>query len=441
MKNINITQAILIGISIIAILTAVIIFATFRGKDNSSPNGTVVLWGTIPKNTFGEALLKLTNQGKEIKGLVYVQKSASSIDSELVKAIAEGTGPDLVLLDEKKILQNKNIIQKIPFESYPLRNYQDLFIQESSLLETNEGFLGFPFLVDPIVMYYNKNMLTNAGYSKPPETWTEVLSLVPVLTQKDSSFNISKSAISLGSFDNINNAKDIYWTLVLQAGNPVIEKRLNNVNKQEYKSILKENLNYTLNPAYAATNFFTQFSNPVKTVYSWNRSLQSSQTMFISEELAFYLGYQSEFKNIRKLNPNLNFDVTLVPQSQSSTRKVTYGSMSTLVIPRTAKNIKGATLAMYALTSKESQGIFAKELNMSSVRKDILAVPDKASPYESIFSKAAIMSQGILEPDPIKTSIIVKELIETVISGQYEVSEAVSRADEKLVNLLPYEKN
>jgi len=440
MKNLNIIQVVITGVSIVAIVAAVVMFSMFRGGGKGPANGTVVLWGTIPQDTFEVVLRKLESEDMKIEGLEYVEKNPVTFDDELLRAIAEGRGPDLVLLNEKQIVTNQNRMQIIPFDSYPLREYQDLFLEESSLLVSRDGLLGFPFLVDPLVLYYNKNTLNDAGFSKPPQTWTEVLSLAPVLTQKDSSFNISKSTIALGSFDNIVNAKDIYWTLVLQAGNPVIKRDVETQNQEEiYTSILMDNLNFTLNPAYAATNFFTQFSNPTKTVYSWNRSLPNSQTMFVSGDLAFYIGRASELQTIKLLNPNLNFDVTLVPQSQSSTRKTTYGSMHILTIPRTTQNLKGAVFTIAVLTSKDVQTAFAKELGVASVRKDVLSLSDATSPYESVFNRSAIISQGILEPDALKTDAIIKELIDAVVSGQLEISDALARADEKLLLLLSNE--
>lgn len=437
MKNFSIVQAILIGVSVVAIAAALVIFSVFTGTGGGSRGGTVVLWGTIPELDFRAALQTLEADGAQIEGVQYVEKNPATFDSELLKALAEGTGPDLVLINEKQVLGNIKRMQTIPFSSFPLRTYQDMFLEESSLLVTDQGLLGFPFLVDPLVMYYNRDMLANAGYAKAPETWTEVLAVAPTLTVKDSSFNISKSTIALGSFDNVNNAKDIYWTLVLQAGNPVIRRGIDpETGETRFSSIFNDSLNFTLNPSYAATNFFTQFTNPTKTVYSWNRSLPSSQNAFVAGDLAFYLGYASELTTLKRLNPNLNFDVTLVPQSQSSTRKATYGSMYVLAIPRTSSNSSGAISVIGALTSKKAQAVFAKELEISSVRKDILATADAANPYESIFNRSAVMAQGILEPEPVQTSAILKELVDTVVSGQYEISDAIERAQDKLSLLL-----
>jgi ABC-type glycerol-3-phosphate transport system substrate-binding protein len=440
MKNLNIVQVVLIGVSIVAIISAVLIFAVFTGRGGRSTQGTVVLWGTIGEDQFDKALQALETDGNKIEGLKYVEKDPLTIEDDLLKGIAEGSGPDLVLLNEKQVLPNTKRIQEIPFDSYPLRNYQDTFIDEGALLKTETGFLGLPFLIDPIVMYYNKDLLSNAGFAKPPQTWTEVLSLAPVLTQKDSSFNISKSTIALGAFDNILNAKDIFWTLVLQAGNPVIQRKINQeTGKPFYQSIFDESLNYTLKPTYAATNFFTQFSNPTKTVYSWNRSIPDSQTSFISGDLVFYLGLASEQEKIKHLNPNFNFEMTMVPQSQSSTRKATYGSMYVLMVPRTSSNVADAVRMMYTLTASEAQTAFAKELHIASVRKDLLAKADTASATQSIINRSAIIAQGVLEPEADAVTIILKEMVDTIVSGQYEISQAITRADEKLTLLLAHE--
>jgi ABC-type glycerol-3-phosphate transport system substrate-binding protein len=433
MKNLNILNAIILGISGIAIVAAIIIFAAYRGTGSSSTLGTVELWGTIPAATLTPVLQELALEDEDYANLSYIEKSPETFEDELLKALAEGTGPDLVLMDEKQVMTNQRRMQTIPYESFPIRTFQDLFLDEGNLLLARDGVLGFPFLVDPLVMYYNKDTLSNYGFARPPETWTEILAITPTLTQKDSSFNISKSTIALGSFENIRNAKDIFWTLTLQAGNPVFERYIDDqTNEERYRSTFNQNLNFTLNPAYAATNFFTQFSNPTKTVYTWNRSLPESQTMFVSGDLAFYIGYASELPTIQRVNPNLNFDVALLPQSQTSTRKVTYGSMKTLVIPKTSQNMSGAITMIAKLTSRGSQEKFSAALGIPSVRRDLLSSYDAASTFESVFNRSAVIAQGILEPDARQTDGIIRELIDTVVSGQYEISAAINRAHEKL---------
>ena len=53
--------------------------------------------------------------------------------------------------------------------------------------------------------------------------------------------------------------------------------------------------------------FYTDFTNPSKTSYSWNAALPQSFDAFTSGELAAYLGYASEYNSIISRNPNLRF--------------------------------------------------------------------------------------------------------------------------------------
>lgn len=437
MKNLNILNAIILAISAIAIVGAVIIFAAYRGAGNGSGAAQVVLWGTLPAETFNAVLSELKYEDEYFESLIYVEKTPESFEKELLEALASGTGPDLALVNEKQIMANQPRMLTVPYESFPVRTFQDLFLDEGNLLLARDGVLGFPFLVDPLVMYYNKTTLSNNGFAQPPETWTEVLAVTPSITKKDSSFNIAQSTVALGSFENITNSKDIFWALTLQAGSPVFSRYIDTQTQEEkYQVVFNENMNFTLNPAYAAVNFFTQFSNPTKTVYTWNRSLPQSQTMFVAGDLAFYIGYASELPTIQRVNPNLNFDVALLPQSQTSSRKVTYGSMKTFVIPKTSRNQNGAIAMIAKLTSRDAQVAFSDAFGIPPVRRDLLGSYDTTSTYQSVFNRSAIIAQGILEPDASQTSGIIRELLDTVVSGQYEISVAIDRAQDKFNALI-----
>jgi ABC-type glycerol-3-phosphate transport system substrate-binding protein len=41
-----------------------------------------------------------------------------------------------------------------------------------------------PLFVDPIVLYYNKDILSNEGIVNPPRTWDELFLLNSVLTKE-----------------------------------------------------------------------------------------------------------------------------------------------------------------------------------------------------------------------------------------------------------------
>ncbi len=434
MKKFSIVQAVILGVASIAILAAVFMFAFGGRDDGQSALSQVVIWGTIPKETFSELFRKeFSDETEDYSHIIYVEKPEVTFEEDFVAALAEGRGPDLILFRETQLLENKDRLIRIPYTSYDKRSYQETFIEEANILALDEGFAGFPFYLDPLVLYYNKDILNSNGIARPPVTWTELLSITPTLTEGDSSFNISKSAIGLGTFDNVVNAKEIVWTLIMQAGNNVIIKKENREDEVDiYESILQERLNFSVEPAQAALNFYTQFSNPGKTIYSWNRSLPNTQDFFLAGNSAFYLGFASELPTLRLKNPNLNFDVAVLPQSQTSQKKTTYGKMYFLGMTRDVKDLNSAFSTAVQLSNKNTQEKLSKITGLPSVRRDILTSEESSNSFDPIFRRSALISKGILEPNKSVTGSIVRKMVESIISGESEIKEAVNRADGQL---------
>jgi len=65
-------------------------------------------------------------------------------------------------------------------------NYPDAVVKGASV---NGKIYGYPTEVQPFVLYYNKRLLNEKGYSNPPATWDEMLEMAKAIEQKDSSNN------------------------------------------------------------------------------------------------------------------------------------------------------------------------------------------------------------------------------------------------------------
>lgn len=436
MRNISITQVILMVVAGFAIVIGVFFFAFYRGGSSNSELAQVTIWGTVPQEMFTEIRKKIREGSNPeiLDHVIYIEKTSETFEEELVTELAEGRGPDLVILSEGQIISNEGRIIKIPYESIDLRSFNDTFIEESKLLTTNDGLIGLPFMIDPLVLYYNKDILNSAGIARVPTTWSEILAITPDITVKDSSLNISKSTIALGDFENINNAKEIILTLIMQAGNNIIirDETLQEEGRKPYFSVLNERLNFSLPPAYAAINFYSQFANPGKTIYSWNRSLPSSQDFFLAGDSAFYIGFASELGDLKRKNPNLNFDVALLPQSKDATKKTTYGKMHSVSIVRSTKNIESAFQTVTILSGKRVQEILSEISDLPSPRRDLLSTSDPTSSFDLTFRRSALISSGVLEPNQNAMNTIIKRMIESIVSGQYDVDEAINRADTQI---------
>ncbi len=421
---------ILLAVSGIIIVIGVTIFA-FSKSRGSTDGGTVIMWGTLSDDNFTELKNFLDSEKRIEQKIEYVFVEPSLFDSKLTTALAEGTGPDLILLTEDKIIKHQKKLFQVSYEFFPERTFKDTFIESGETFTDQKGVYGFPFLVDPMVMYWNRSIFTQNGVSQPPRYWDELLTLVPKLVEIDTNLAINKSAVAMGDYANINHAKELLTTLLIQAGNPIVSKNLTEAtNLDEYTVVFDDKFNYTVAPAQAAVNFYTQFANPARTVYSWNRSLSNSMDAFIAGDVAMYFGFASEFATIRQKNPNLNFDVSVVPQSRSG-NSATYGKVLALAIPKTTPNADRSFALIQNLIAADTISFISDVVFLPPVRRDLLAGnPDNA--FMQTFHDSALISKNVYDFNPEETDKIFKSLIESVVSGRLTTSEAIVRANGEL---------
>ncbi|PCI20187.1 hypothetical protein COB64_02655 [Candidatus Wolfebacteria bacterium] len=426
MSNFNI---ILISIFIFFTIIGVLIFSDVikvgdRGG-RAGATGTVVLWGTVDQGTFNTVLDDFNRDNRTFT-TQYVQKNVDTFDDELTDAFASGIGPDLILLPVRSILSQSDRIFPFPFESFPQRTFRDSFIQEAELFLSPEGVLALPLTIDPLVMYYNRNMLDSVGISQPPTTWDEFYTLAPQLVQIDSSNKIVRSAVALGTFSNITHAKDIIALLLLQLGNPIVTQ-----SEGVFVSLLNSTLDLPVKPAQAALDFFTDFSNPLDPAYSWNQALPSSIDAFIAGDLAFYFGYASELFEIQGKNPNLNFDLVQIPQPRDFLSRTTIGRMSGIAVSKSTTNLTTAFITAGLMAQPQFSLQLSTALALPPARRDLLSQA-ASGPYMPIFNASALQSRSWLDPSPEVTDQIFSDMVDDIVSGRETVGAAITRASDEL---------
>ncbi len=430
MNNINTFQLIVLGVFLALAVAGIFLFATFGGFGGPSFD-RVIIWGTMDEKIVNSFIGTLRNENEELSEVEYVEKDSDTYRDELIEALASGSGPDLFMLTDDLILLEENKIVPIPYSQISEREFRDSFIEAGELFLTNDGILALPFSIDPIILYWNRDLFSRAGVAQPPQFWDELFTLSEVLTIKDPAGNITQSVASLGEFQNVNHAKQILITLIMQAGTPIVSRFQDGV----VESVLSNRFGFSTIPGEAALRFYTEFSNPVKAIYSWNRSLPSSKQAFLAGDLALYIAPASEITELRSLNPNLNFDVAAIPQSRGNPEKITYGSITALAISKQSENIQGSYLTAELLTSSKGSLDFSEKTGLPPVRRDLLSdLPQDA--YLNIVYKSALISKGFLDPNPKETNNIFKNMVESVTSGRENLSTALSIADKQLNNLL-----
>lgn len=419
----NSFQTITLGIFGFFIIVGLLVVATVKsnGRDSKVP---IAVWGSRPRAEMSVLINRFFENNKTIS-VSYREVREENLDQILLEALAIGKGPDLVILPLELLLRNRDKISPIPYTNYSKRTFLDTFVQEGDLFLQENGIAALPFTLDPLVMYWNRDFLDEAGLTTPPKYWDEFLELANNITERDEEDNISRGAIALGEYENVNSAKEILSALFLQSGSQIFG--------YDTKGVLRGDLRGK--NAGPVLDFFTEFANPLKPVYSWNRSLPESKEQFLASRLAVYLGFGSEYTELQKGNPNLNFDVALLPRPRNASVGITYGKMTGVALLRSSRKTSVALQVALILGSPEASGLLHGKNGLPPVHRNLLASkPDDA--FGAVMYDSASRARGFLDPNPALSKKIFKNMVESVTSGREHSTGALLEANQALENAI-----
>ncbi len=423
MRNLGTFQVIILGIFVVALIGAVIIFATTKGNVANDAIGQVSMWGTVNARTFNLFLdtlnATISDDNYKLK-ISYVERNPATFDTDLVEAIANGRGPDMMLLPQDSIVRNLGKIYFIPYKTYGDRLFRDTFVEGTELYLTPWGVAGLPFSLDPLIMYWNRSHLNNESLPYPPRYWDEFPEFSKKLTKKDDALNILQSIAALGEYRNVENSKDILSAMALERGSPLAYLNQSGILTPALGQGMQE-----------ALRFYIAFADPTNPVYSWNRSFASAKQRFLSGNSALYFGFASEVQDLRNKNPNLNFDVAFLPQFKDRPLRTTFGRMQAFSILRNSPRINNALRTMYALTSAVAIQNWSAASGLPPVRRDLLVTRPTDS-FNSILYDSAIQAKAWLDPNAPATGSIFFNMVESVTAGRQEILPSIRRANDEI---------
>ena len=445
MPKLSVFQTVLLAVFGALAVSGVLIFALVVGGGGGNSVGPVIIWGTLEEGAFRAVIRQISENNDTLSQVTYIAKDEKTYASELTEALASGAGPDLFLMRQDYAVRDAGKVLPIPFDNFPETQFRNAFIEAANPFIGTAGILAVPFLADPLVLYWNRDMLSSAGFANPPRYWDELNGMVQAITVRDDAGQVVKSAVSFGEYRNVTHAKDILATLILQAGSSITAKD----SAGRLVPALAARTGDRLQAADSALRFYTEFADPSKASYTWSRALSESRAAFAAGELALYIGYSSEKPIITRTNPNLNFAVAPMPQIRAASGEVqravntawVYGFATT----RTTKNPQGAFIVASTLAARDVSLALSTVYGIPSARRDVLTPPGgtlegddlfKFSSEQELFNKQAIISRAWTDPDPDRTNEVFRAMIENVTTGALRLSEAVQRAHQEMGNVL-----
>ena len=338
MKKLSMFQVILLVVFGSLAIAGVLVFALAVGGGATNTIGAIKIWGTLDQAAFSTVFRQVSENNPQLSQVSYEQRDSTTYESELTNALASGVGPDLFLLRQDYALKDAGKVSMIPASVLSQMQFENTFIEASSPFLTEDGVIGIPLFADPLILYWNKDILASSGFAQPPKYWDELFNMSKKITTRNEAGSITKSTIALGEYQNVHNAKDILATLILQAGGSITDR--NSAGR-----LIPALTPRTGDPAQttaSALRFYIEFADPSKDDYSWNRSLPDAQRAFAAGDLALYIGYASEEPLIARTNSNLNFAVAPLPQIRSANTALNTARVYALAASRTgAKSTLG----------------------------------------------------------------------------------------------------
>ncbi len=369
----------------------------------------VLIWGTLDSMTMNNFLYDLSQVDRALEVVTYTEFDERAFDSALVNAIAEGRSPDLIIMSHKDLVSYRSKLQPMLFDE---RTFRDTYIDGAEIFLRSDGTYGIPFAVDPLVMYWNRDIFSSSGLALPPKTWESLVSqTTKAIVRTDDELKITQSAVAFGEYTNVTHAKDVIAMLLMQAGSTIVDEE-----GDSYFVTLKQGPENALSPGDAVLSFYSQFGIPSNALYSWNRAKNSDRDEFLGGNLAMYFGKGSEKHSLDRDNANLNFDIAPVPQGSGVTTARNYGDFYAFAIPRSSQNQKGAQAVALLFASSEHAKKIADGYGFAPVNRALFegSITD---PFMKVIYQSALISRGWLDPSPKESGEIFRKMVEEATSG------------------------
>lgn len=412
----------LIGFAVVVVLLLLLIgCSVLVGNRAKQPVKSLIVWGLWHDSEMIDPVLRKFTAQTGIKVEYKKIAAVAEYEQTILKALAERRGPDVFVIHHSWVEDKRGIMTPAPKSVIDGRAVREEFVDVvSSNLMRDGDIYALPTSVDTLALYYNKDRLGAAGVARPAMTWVDLQRDVERLTRVNRFGTIEQSAIALGTGSNINRAGDIVQALFLQSGLPIFDP--------QEKSVVLNN-----DAGIRALQFYTDFANKTKKVYTWDLAQNYSIDAFAEGKTAMMINYSYHAPTIKLKNPRLNFGVAKLPQNVDSP-VVNFPNYWPWAVANTSAAPEAAWQLVRFMTNAESAAALNEKLSAPPARKDGV-VQLQRDPELGVFAEQALTARSWPIVNMAATDQILVELADSVAAGTATGREALQRAQDRLNQL------
>ena len=418
----------LVIIFVVLGITALLLLMNFDGgksapEGSGAISGEVQIWGTLPGEGMPDMIKQYQESYDSYADVKYWYVQPERFHDTLINSLADGDGPDLVLVSQEELVDLRRRMFPEPYETFPLRDIKTLYVDGAEIFALQDGLYARPIAVDPLVLFWNRDILATNGFLESPRTWEELVNVqFDDLINRGFDRTINRAVIAMGEYENVRNAFGVVSMLLIQGGTAGVTEQ-----DTKYLIELDKSVSGRSDPLRTAADFYTRFSRPANTLYSWNRSFGEDRQEFIGEDVAFYFGYASEGPEIERLNPNLNFDIAEVPQGATASVRRTYGRFYGLGVLRTSDNYSAAQSVLQEFTKTNVADTIAVNSGLVPATRATVNRGSNTT-YGRIAYQSAAIAYGWLSPDQSETDDIFSTMMSDINENRRTLDEATRDA-------------
>lgn len=258
------------------------------------------VWGVFDdSDALQEAFSGYKQVNPYVKEISYRKMNPETYRADLLDALASGKGPDIFMIQNTWKDDFTDKVVPAPTLFTTEKKFRETFVDvvADDFLGSQGEVYAAPLSVDSLALYYNKDIFNAAGIAEPPKTWEDLVAIVKKLTEIDQYGNINRSAIAMGTGENINRSVDLLLLLMMQMGVDVRDENF-----------------ATAAEARKAFEFYSQFSRINSPLYTWSPREHYSIDAFYEGTLGMTVNYSYHYDTFRQKNAKLNFAAAPLPQ-------------------------------------------------------------------------------------------------------------------------------
>lgn len=383
--------------------------------------------------------------------VVYRKLRYEEYERELINALAEDRGPDIVSLHntevrrfQSKILPmprsvtlpyqmeqgtlKKEIITILKTTNLPSvrdvkNNFADVVVKDVAFPEdpnnptSAQAVYGLPLGIDTLALFVNRDLLNLAGIPQSPRTWNDFGEATKKMTRLGDGNTILQSGAAIGTSRNVERSADILALIMMQDGAEMVDT---SGSRAIFDQIPASLASRNVSPGEEALTFYTDFASPAKLTYAWNSTMPNSIDAFTTGKAAMFLGYSYHLPLIKARAPRMNLEMAPAPQIENNP-PVNFANYFVESVSKKSKNPDFAWDLINFATSAKQVTPFLDAVRRPPALRSLIA-PRSEDPDTGIFTAQILTAKSWYQGrDPQAAEAALMMMIDETLAGETEL--------------------